>query len=602
MVNVIEDGKVKSKKDSNLSADDFKKIAEFICDTYKTRKNKRADRERLWKEVDRQIALQPMVPYKKGAGGKPIDSKRWMPELELPNQAQALEILTADALRMTFPDTGPWFAVHADIQSVQQQDSEVDISVLLTDSINQIVESTQLHFLRMFDYRAVWNAIYGEGFKYGNGVGRPKYVETFQGTFPCLAPVSIKNTYLDDNETALLAHGVKLKPGTIFEKRMKLADLVIAAKKGSRNIEDANGGWMPDMIGNLEADKKGLVQLLEFEGDLIVPISGSRTEVIENAVATAVIGKKGSKAEHTLVRLRIMKNDNEGVLNIPYHIEDINSPYGTSPLMKGCPIQKAASEALNRTMGAAILNTEPPINIPRDDAFYGTDDFNVQPGAKWKASKKVETVEIGDPTSLFAVYSNLNSQYADVTGIHAPRMGQETKSHTTAFAKDQEIDRGQARTVDFVRSTAHGPLTQWIRTHYEMCRNIVEEERIWLTRRAEFITISKDTLPSKVHHEVFGSAGPQESLARAQMKREALMTAIQVNQLGVQNGTSQPLNMRAIEKYLIQEAGMNESDVFTGNGQVSQGTQEAAGNGAIPEGAGGAGNVALQALAFGGDS
>ena len=35
-----------------------------------------------------------------------------MAEMELPLQAQALEVLTADARRMKFPDTGSWFRAH----------------------------------------------------------------------------------------------------------------------------------------------------------------------------------------------------------------------------------------------------------------------------------------------------------------------------------------------------------------------------------------------------------------------------------------------------------------------------------------------------------
>lgn len=599
MVKEIKDGKVTEK---NLKSVDFKKISEFICDTKSTRKRKRKDREKLWKEVDRQLRLEPFVPYKKGPGGKAYNHKKWMPELEIPNQAQALEILMSDALRMMLPDTGPWFATHSDIEeSGIQLPSGQDISVLTQEVVDQFVESYILHTLSKFNYRKVWDLLNCEAFKYGNGVGRPRFVQTKDGKFPGLAPLSIKNTYLDDMETLIMAEGVHVRPGVIFCKHMKLADLQLSAFQGEKDPEKPNGGWMPDLLKGLEGNKSNLVEVIEFEGDLVVPMN-STTEVIENVIATAIVGKKGNKADHNLIRLRFREFDGPAVINVPYHLEDVKCPYGTSPLMKGVPVQKAASEALNRSMQAAILNTEPPLNIPKDDAFFTGEGFTVEPGAQWKGSKPIAPVEIGNPAALFGVYADLNRQYADLTGINAPRLGQQTNSHTTAFAKDQEIERGQIRTVDYVRTTIHGAISDWLKLHYKMARDSLDEERIWMTRRGKFETVTQETLPENVRFEVFGAAGPQESLARMQQKREALLTLIQVNQLGVQMGTSEPINLKAIEKFLIQEAGISESEIFTGNTGISTGTQNATGMGAIPPGSENSGNASaiIQALAFGG--
>jgi hypothetical protein len=78
---------------------DFTHIASQVIDDYHTRKRKREDREKAWKDIDRQIAMEPELAFKKlkNNNGKIDKKSAWMAETELPLQAQALEVLTADA-------------------------------------------------------------------------------------------------------------------------------------------------------------------------------------------------------------------------------------------------------------------------------------------------------------------------------------------------------------------------------------------------------------------------------------------------------------------------------------------------------------------------
>src|SRR3954466_8620695 len=100
-------GRIAPKR--KFDASDFNYLAEYIIEEHRVRKQRRNDRERQWKEIDRQIAMEPDISFKK-VGDKIDTKKAWMAEMELPLQAQALEVLTADSRRMMFPDTGPWFA------------------------------------------------------------------------------------------------------------------------------------------------------------------------------------------------------------------------------------------------------------------------------------------------------------------------------------------------------------------------------------------------------------------------------------------------------------------------------------------------------------
>ncbi|NUP96652.1 MAG: hypothetical protein HUU28_10865, partial [Planctomycetaceae bacterium] len=79
---------------------------------------------------------------------------------------------------------------------------------------------------------------------------------------------------------------------------------------------------------------------------------------------------------------------------------------------------------------------------------YDVDLPRIAPYEIWRTLTKPEVVAVGNPAGLLQVYLGYLKQYEDLTGVSAPRLGAQTKSHTTAFAVDAEITRGLVRTVD----------------------------------------------------------------------------------------------------------------------------------------------------------
>ena len=88
---------------------DWDYISEMICEEKTDRTKRRSDLEKQWQEVDRQIAMEPDLKHKTLANGQADVNKRWMAEMELPLQAQALEVLNADVSREMFPSRGKLF-------------------------------------------------------------------------------------------------------------------------------------------------------------------------------------------------------------------------------------------------------------------------------------------------------------------------------------------------------------------------------------------------------------------------------------------------------------------------------------------------------------
>jgi hypothetical protein len=95
------EGDVSSRR---FDARDFDTITDYVCDEYASRQSKRGNTEKHWKEIDRQVSMEPDTLYKKLPNGEIDATKNWMSEVELPLQAQALEVLTADARRFMKPD------------------------------------------------------------------------------------------------------------------------------------------------------------------------------------------------------------------------------------------------------------------------------------------------------------------------------------------------------------------------------------------------------------------------------------------------------------------------------------------------------------------
>jgi hypothetical protein len=375
---------------------DWKYIAEYVNDERDTRKNDRKDRERAWKDIDRQIAMEPEVSFKYiiENGTRKVDPKKaWMAETELPLQAQALEVLTADARRLMFPDSGLWFRAHGettdeyfdsvDFQSIVKGD-EIEVPSRITqDNADKLIEGFLSHLFNQTDFTSRIDRVNAESFKYGMGVARAKletknvYIHEARGVrketqrIPVLVPCSIKNVYLDKPVSSMHTSAV-LGQSHIAEDYMRLENLILAASKGSTDPNNEDGGWMPSNLKGIVPDKNGYVTVLEMEGDIVVPRKTVRSVVIPGAIVTVVRGGKGSNGLDTngVVRFRYRKNPFSTYNLFPYHYEGADDIYSTSPLMKGRPVQILATDAANRLLDSSMLKILPPMGYDRSDPYF----------------------------------------------------------------------------------------------------------------------------------------------------------------------------------------------------------------------------------------
>lgn len=599
---------------------DWDYIAEYVIEEYERRKKARSDREKHWKEVDRQIAMEPDIGFKKLPNGEMDQNKLWMAEMELPLQAQALEVLTADARRMLFPDTGPWFRAHAEMTdeyldrtdfSALVMGDELEVpSQINQDNADKLVEGFLLNIFRQYELETRYDKINAESFKYGMGVGRARmetknvYIHEARGTvrrekkkIPVLVPVSIKNLYLDDPKPSMHSAQV-LGPAHIAEDWIRLENLRLAAQKGATDPEDEDGGWMPDAVRRLEPDDNGYVKVLEMEGDIVVPRKTVRSVVIPGAIVTVVIGgkDKGGDVTKAVIRFRFRKHQFSSYLLHPYHYEGSDDIYPTSPLMKGRTVQMMATDALNRLMDSAMLKNAPPVGYDRNDMVFGQDGGpRIHPYAQWGTTDLVKVYnEIGgDPSALANVLTLAINLYAELTGILPARLGAQTVSHTTAFAKDAELQRGAVRTVDYVRQIGDGAVTRWLDMAYIMGRDGMgsnETMSFYIDAYGGYVEVQKRHLPERSGFEWFGSGGPAEEQQKMRSRLQSLQLGLQMDQLNVQMGGEPTIDIGAAIRETLRNGGWTDIDVIT-RLETAAGTA-----GAQQQANPGAATVALQQL------
>jgi len=575
--------KVEEKPVDGINLDQF---AQYIADEYRKRKSRRSNREKHWAEVDRQIAMDNIT--RTDSEGRTVDGdgSEWMPEIELPLQAEALEVLCTDARRLMFSDDEAWFDAHAALTDdfIKRWEGtpliggdEFQIPTKITqDAADKVVEGALNFFHRRYDFKQRVDLFNSESFKYGTAAFRGMMVredkftqdatglKAIRGLVPQFVVVSIKNLYLDDAPMFAMHEGVMIAPSYIREYWQNVHDVRLAATLGQADKSPFTGGWIPsqvvDLVGIQSPDgHKDHAQLLEFEGDFVSG-QGSSTVFVPNIIATIVLQAGGPR----IVRIRERELPFRSYGIGFYHRDDVDSPYGIGPLVKGVPIQKCASEAANRLIQAAALNTEPPIAYdPNDWHLQNAGGPRIAPGAQWPAMSNVVPQNIGNPAAMMQVYQGLVKQYQDLSGVNDARMGASTQTHKTAFAVDAEQTRGVIRTVDYVKAMMAGPLASWLYMHFHMAKLSLKKQKqmVFLDDYKGFVEVDDNHFPDDVVFDVFGAAGTMERQQQNQFFLQILPGLAQIEPLAIKLG-AKPMDWDKLRSEALRRGGLTDTETY----------------------------------------
>lgn len=564
---------------------DYDEVAQYIVDEQRRRADnpKRQALERQWAQVDRQVAMEP-VKYAaaEGVSRKRLDARKWMPETELPLQAQSLEVLLADTTRLLFPQGNEWFTAHAAMTDeyaervgerplVHGDSFGTEPGPIDQETADILLHAALDHIHQSYNFRAHWARMIGEAVKYGTFAGQlrmavPTVVSNeYRGKriakakMPVLVPRTIKRTYLDDAAMHYMGTSQYVQPSTVTQYWQRHADIM-------ESVAHGDSGWIAAEVARLDQKKiktaAGHIEMLEFEGDVFMPRTrGGDIAITDRIWTVAVTG--GPR----VVRVREFAQPFRSTIHGVYQHDDADSPYGSSPLLKGYPLQYAASEAMNRLMQSAILNTEPPITYDDQDQVL-TDSGGplIHPGAQWPSGRpdKIKAVQIGDPAALLAMTQTLNFMYEALTAVNDPRRGGDVKSHTTALANDIQASRGVLRTEHFVNQLQVGAVLTWLHMEMEMARKALGQgQAVFVDQRGirGFIDIAGAHIPDDAVFMVEGARGSLSKRDTRDQMIQAFQLLAQIEPLAIQLG-GQPSDWSDIKRRILEEFNITDADTI----------------------------------------
>ena len=571
-----------------ISRRDFRHVAEYVIEEAARRKGSkhRKMKEKEWAEVDRQVEMEALP--REVRSGTDLD---WLPNIEMPLQAESLEAIKTDAKSMKFPKSTEWYGVQAAIDEkyserwAERRDTMPIVDgqqgmQLDQETADTLAKAAVDYHHRLYDFRHHVDLMDTEAIKYGTFAARVVEVdfvkfatdrrgirnESLRG--PAVVPVSIKNLLLDDSQMHVMQEGIATQPTYIRTWAQSIADIRRAARGGSKR------GWIQKAVNNLEQpDNEDLIQMLEMEGDISIPRSDGNI-FLPNAIATVA----QTKANRELIRLRFNPSRFRSYIVGYYQRQDLHNPYGSSPLTLGSPLQKGASLSFNNMMASAELNALPPVAWDGSDTkLQATGGPGIYPGAQWESDDpdSVKPQELGNPAALLQMFIAITGLYERLTAVNDPRRGQPAKSHTSATSAELENINVVARTEDFVTGQEEGPLTAMLYMEYDIIKRVMTSPRsipIVEQGKEGFVNIAAADLADQVVFSVFGSTG--QAMQRQQMQRfvAAVQMHMQMVAAGQQLGLQVPVpNWGEVITELYQESGIANGSRFISDASAAPG-------------------------------
>ena len=148
-----------------MSPQSFNAVAEWIHNERRDRGQRRQSKgiEEMWKEVDRQVAMQPL---KRTLAPGDDSENTWMSSIELPLQFNSLEVILADARSLKFPRGTSWYEPSAYLSDayLERWEARRDKKGLIgeqpipmkldQETADALIKAAVDHYHRQYDFRA----------------------------------------------------------------------------------------------------------------------------------------------------------------------------------------------------------------------------------------------------------------------------------------------------------------------------------------------------------------------------------------------------------------------------------------------------------------
>lgn len=478
---------------------DLEAVAAHINEELGRRKGNefRKDHERIWKEVDRQIAMKAAI----SKVNKPDEN--WESNIELGSLADASEVLTADVLRILFPSDKDWFRPHIDIEMAQDINGDLVLDIERQKQQDGILKSllTQQHV--DFGLKQRVKLSLKEALHHGSFVAVVKWAtqKKFHGGgrieeigAPVWCPHSMWNCYPDDSPS-VMGTNVTYDGSMIIVEEIPLS---VAVQQKWMNMDKVK-----EQAG---VKKKNHIEIKHWYGDIFIKRSDGDMWIPNQHVIVSgewVVFTEENETKYSPV---IMSG---------YERDDVRDPYYNSPLIKRSPTHKLASHMANKFVEAVDLRTFPPVAYDaHEPAFRNEGGVDISPKAQFpvRAGGQVKTIEVADPTWAMNGLILFKGEVEEGTGVDSARKGTSAAREQTAFETSKIDQKSEIRTVDFVGTMENQGLKPFLYMQTDLNKKRMTTYSFFNThlKTPDFLTATKadfNRWVPAVHFEVVGAKG-----------------------------------------------------------------------------------------------
>jgi len=545
-------------KGARITKKDWEKVQTFLMAELEARKRSdfRQSAERRWREVDRQIAMDPMM--KIARDGSQVDSG-WHNTIELGELAKSSENMSADVRRIVFPQSRYWNEPHADVAEAMPFDPQTGTKTV-PDKLQTGVDGRLRAFMAQqhsdFGLKDRVELSVKEALHHGSFVAEVDWDEqemVFGGertkTFGAgvWIPHSMWNCYPDPSPSVVGTN--MFYTGTMFIERY------LPRHKAEKLVKSGQEGYMASQWRLVKKDEHKVggetikdVKITTYWGDIVIERSDGNDLYFPNHKAMLFNGVICYMAPNETPYVPIIFRG--------YERPDVRSPYYTSPIVKLSPTQKLASTLANKAMDGIELILEPPIVYDGNDPdFVLNGGPEIRPGAKVSSKGKnaFQQVQIGDPMVAITGLQWAVGEMKEKLGRPGKPVGDRaTKAEVVKASQDQEVSL-----VDFIDKVEVGLRTYLYMQHELNLRKLTEYSYYSPEMDdPDFLTVKRSDLPKAVHFEVVGARG-----VLGEQERNEKVTAVTVFASG--NPLFAPLlEPRDILTQMYQDAGAKNAETF----------------------------------------
>lgn len=550
---------------------DWDKVCTYVIGIYDERKDStfRKAHEGIWKEVDRQIAMEPMKRVNTRNQNQPAS---WHSVLELGELSKASEIITSDVMRIAFPTDKSWFQPHVELNwPTDPQTGKPKVVSEKQKVADGLMRSLMGQQHADFGLKARIRLSIKESLHHGSFVAEVEFEERLQAKdggkiklvgAPVWRPYSMWNCYPDPSPS-ITGTDMFYDGSMVLLEYMPLWKLKKMAQ---------GEGWMQDRLAKVEKQEHKTktgetkdVELIKFYGDISID-RGDGDIFLPNS--------KVMLANRQIVYWASNDLPYAPVIYGGYERQDIRDPYYTSPIIKQSPTQKAASVTVNKFLDASALKVEPPIEYDGNDPDYVANDGpEIAPGAKTPTKsmgKGMQTLDIGDPSWALKAAEMFMRQMQEGTGVSALRSGTTNSDRQTAFEVNKVAQGAEVRTIEFV-SQLEPNFRSFLYMQHELNRSRMTEYEFFNDEMhtPDFIRAQKKDIQANAHFEVVGTRGLLGEEQRTQRVMQTTM-AFAANPAFLPK-----LNVEAIMLDGYRDAGKKNPEEYVRTGQAPTAQEQA---------------------------